>query len=339
MRGAARGEVGGDAGGGSAARDSARSGVEIGGRYADRQAEPRSGALPVRSWRQGSRDARAAAGDQDSAALERHDRSGRIRACARTGGSLVPNSESDTLSGAGRSHGCVREPRVVYERIAKSRRRIANENQKLANQCRRCASADEPGARGFVQYAAAASAAAACTGGSSAAAPPATPAPNQTPQPPGPAAAPPPPPPPPPPQTKAPKPRGAVVSFQGTESAGRPTASGEPYDPDDLTAASKTYPIGSRVEVTNPKNGKSVIVRINDRGPHVRGRSLDLSKAAAEELGITDKGVARLKIRRVPASKTTKKETEAPAVLPSADSQPAPASQPSVASQPAPASP
>jgi rare lipoprotein A (peptidoglycan hydrolase) len=158
-----------------------------------------------------------------------------------------------------------------------------------------------------------------------------------------PAVAPPPPPPPPapPPQTKAPKPRGAVVSFQGNESAGRPTASGEPYDPDDMTAASKTYPIGSKVEVTNPKNGKSVIVRINDRGPHVRGRSLDLSKAAAEELGITDKGVAHLKIRRFAASKTTKKEPESPAPQPSAqsaDSQPSPASQPSVASQPVPAS-
>jgi len=145
-----------------------------------------------------------------------------------------------------------------------------------------------------------------------------------------PAVAPAPPPPPPPPQTKAPKPRAAVVSFQGDESAGRPTASGEPYDPDDLTAASKTYPIGSRVEVTNPKNGKSVIVRINDRGPHVRGRSLDLSKAAAEQLGITDKGVARLKIRRVAASKTTKKENEAPAAQP--DPSPAAASSPAPAS-------
>jgi len=147
-------------------------------------------------------------------------------------------------------------------------------------------------------------------------------------------APPPPPPPPPPPQTKAPKPRGAVVSFQGNKSAGRPTASGEPYDPDDMTAASKTYPIGSRVEVTNPKNGKSVIVRINDRGPHVRGRSLDLSKAAAEELGITDKGVAHLKIRRVAASKTTRKENEAPASQPSVASEPSVASQPSVASRP-----
>ena len=133
-----------------------------------------------------------------------------------------------------------------------------------------------------------------------------------------------PPPPPPPPQTKAPKPRGAVVSFQGDESAGRPTASGEPYNPDDLTAASKTYPIGSMVEVTNPKNGKSVIVRINDRGPHVRGRSLDLSERAAEELGITDKGVAHLKVRRVASSKTAKKESEAPASEP--DPSPAAAS-------------
>jgi rare lipoprotein A len=81
--------------------------------------------------------------------------------------------------------------------------------------------------------------------------------------------------------------------------AGRRTASGEVFDPDAMTAASKTLPIGSRVIVTNPKNGKSVTVRINDRGPHVRGRSLDLSRRAAEELGITEKGVARLKIQRV----------------------------------------
>jgi rare lipoprotein A len=81
--------------------------------------------------------------------------------------------------------------------------------------------------------------------------------------------------------------------------AGRRTASGEVFDPDALTAASKTLPIGSTVIVTNPKNGKSVRVRINDRGPNVRGRSLDLSRRAAEELGITEKGVARLKVERV----------------------------------------
>jgi rare lipoprotein A len=75
-----------------------------------------------------------------------------------------------------------------------------------------------------------------------------------------------------------------------------------------LTAASKIFPIGSTVLVTNPANGKSVKVRINDRGPHVRGRSLDLSKRAAEELGITEKGVARLKVRRID-SKPSKGES------------------------------
>ncbi len=89
------------------------------------------------------------------------------------------------------------------------------------------------------------------------------------------------------------------ASYMGTKPAGRPTASGEAYDPNDLTAASKTLPLGSTVEVTNPSNGRSVRVRINDRGPYVRGRSIDLSKRAAEEIGLTEKGVGRVKIRRV----------------------------------------
>jgi len=115
-------------------------------------------------------------------------------------------------------------------------------------------------------------------------------------------------PPPPPPQSRA-KSTGSVrASYQGDEMAGRRTANGERFDPDALTAASKTLPIGSTVLVTNPKTGKSVKVRINDRGPHVRGRSLDLSKRAAEELGITEKGVARLKVQRVD-SKSAKSTT------------------------------
>jgi rare lipoprotein A len=107
--------------------------------------------------------------------------------------------------------------------------------------------------------------------------------------------------PPPPPQTSSRHkvPSAVKASYQGEETAGRPTASGEPYNPDDLTAASKTLPIGSKVQVTNPTTGKSVTVRINDRGPHIRGRSLDLSERAAEELGITERGVARLKVRRI----------------------------------------
>ena len=105
--------------------------------------------------------------------------------------------------------------------------------------------------------------------------------------------------PPPPPQSRARSTGSVRASYQGDEMAGRRTASGEVFDPDAMTAASKTLPIGSTVIVTNPKNGKSVKVRINDRGPNVRGRSLDLSRRAAEELGITEKGVARLNIQRV----------------------------------------
>ena len=125
--------------------------------------------------------------------------------------------------------------------------------------------------------------------------------------------------PPPPPQTSSRHkvPSAVKASYQGEETAGRPTASGEPYNPDDLTAASKTLPIGSKVQVTNPTTGKSVTVRINDRGPHIRGRNLDLSKSAAEQLGITDKGVARVKVKRVAATSTKSDST---------DSQPAPAS-------------
>jgi rare lipoprotein A len=80
-----------------------------------------------------------------------------------------------------------------------------------------------------------------------------------------------------------------------------------------LTAASKIFPIGSILLVTNPANGKSVRVRVNDRGPHVRGRSLDLSKRAAEEIGITDRGVARLKVKRID-SKPAKSESTKSAV-------------------------
>ena len=132
---------------------------------------------------------------------------------------------------------------------------------------------------------------------------------TQQPQPaPAPVVAPPPPAPAPPPRTSAQPSRTVRTSYQGEQAAGRPTASGEPYDPDELTAASKIFPIGSTVLVTNPANGKSVKVRINDRGPHVRGRSLDLSKRAAEELGITEKGVARLKVKRID-SKPSKSES------------------------------
>ncbi|RFS87136.1 septal ring lytic transglycosylase RlpA family protein [Actinomadura spongiicola] len=72
---------------------------------------------------------------------------------------------------------------------------------------------------------------------------------------------------------------------------GQMTASGERFDPSELTAAHKTLPFGTKVRVTNKNNDRSVIVRINDRGPYAGGRCLDLSKAAMEEVGGTGSGV------------------------------------------------
>ena len=73
------------------------------------------------------------------------------------------------------------------------------------------------------------------------------------------------------------------------------TANGERFNTNDLTAAHKTYAFGTRVKVTNPKNGQSVIVRINDRGPYISGRCLDLSKAAMQAIGGTSAGVITVK--------------------------------------------
>ena len=98
------------------------------------------------------------------------------------------------------------------------------------------------------------------------------------------------------PETRARPAKIVTASYQGRGTAGQPTASGELYNPDDLTAASRTLPIGSTIKVTSLATGRSVKVRINDRGPFVHGRSLDLSKSAAEKIGITDKGVARVRI-------------------------------------------
>jgi rare lipoprotein A len=86
------------------------------------------------------------------------------------------------------------------------------------------------------------------------------------------------------------------ASWYGTEFAGRPTTSGERFDPNRLTAASKTLPLGSIVKVHNPRNGRSVTVRVNDCGPFVRGRGLDLSQGAARKIGITHQGVARVEL-------------------------------------------
>ena len=80
---------------------------------------------------------------------------------------------------------------------------------------------------------------------------------------------------------------------------GRLTASGERYDMYDMTAAHKTLPLGSLVRVTNLENGKKVVVRINDRGPYVKGRIIDLSLKAARILGLKDKGTAKVRIEPI----------------------------------------
>ncbi|WP_394080455.1 septal ring lytic transglycosylase RlpA family protein [Xanthobacter aminoxidans] len=77
---------------------------------------------------------------------------------------------------------------------------------------------------------------------------------------------------------------------------GRSTASGERFNPTAYTAAHRSLPFGTKVRVTNLRNGKAVVVRINDRGPFVRGRVIDVSKAAASELGFTGSGVTRVSL-------------------------------------------
>ena len=76
------------------------------------------------------------------------------------------------------------------------------------------------------------------------------------------------------------------------------TASGEQMDPSELTAAHRTLPFGTKLKITNQKNGKTVIVRINDRGPFIKGRVIDLSKAAANRLGFISSGVTSICMAR-----------------------------------------
>lgn len=87
-----------------------------------------------------------------------------------------------------------------------------------------------------------------------------------------------------------------LASWYGRRFHGRRTASGEHYDMAALTAAHKTLPFGSRVRVTNLDNGRSVVVVINDRGPFVKRRVIDVSRAAAQELGFINHGLAKVRV-------------------------------------------
>ena len=95
-----------------------------------------------------------------------------------------------------------------------------------------------------------------------------------------------------------------AASWYGEELSGNRTASGEAFDPDAMTAAHRTLPLGSFVEVTSIQNGRSILVRINDRGPGRRDRMIDLSRAAAHMLGTDRQQVATVRIRAiVPSSR------------------------------------
>ena len=102
------------------------------------------------------------------------------------------------------------------------------------------------------------------------------------------------------------------ASFYDDSFQGKKTATGERFSQEKMTAASKDLPLGSHVTVTNKENGKSVDVKVNDRGPYVKGRVIDLSKKAANTIGIRpEDGLAPVKVEARPSSQPTEELKEA----------------------------
>lgn len=97
------------------------------------------------------------------------------------------------------------------------------------------------------------------------------------------------------------------IAWYGKKFAGRRTASGEAFNPEAMTMAHKSLPFGTRVKVTNPKNGKSVTLRVNDRGPTQADRVADVSLAAARKLGMVRSGVIDAELEAVAAATGRKK--------------------------------
>ena len=93
-----------------------------------------------------------------------------------------------------------------------------------------------------------------------------------------------------------------LASWYGGKFQGRQTANGEIFDTNKFTAAHKTLAFGTVVKVTHLENGKSTVVRINDRGPFIPGRIIDLSRAAAAAIGLAGKGVAKVRVEELPSS-------------------------------------
>ncbi len=87
-----------------------------------------------------------------------------------------------------------------------------------------------------------------------------------------------------------------LASYYSNKLQGRKTASGELYDKSKFTAAHKTIAFGTKIKVTNQQNGLSVVVNVNDRGPYVKGRIVDLSFAAAKKIGLLQQGVTKVKL-------------------------------------------
>lgn len=92
------------------------------------------------------------------------------------------------------------------------------------------------------------------------------------------------------------KPFTGLASYYGAKFHNKRTASGEIFNKNALTAAHRTLPFGTQIKVTNLRNGKSVTVKVNDRGPHVRGRIVDLSLGAAKKIGLVHAGTTRVRL-------------------------------------------
>jgi len=90
-----------------------------------------------------------------------------------------------------------------------------------------------------------------------------------------------------------------MASWYGREFRGRRTASGERFNPNDMTCAHRTLPFGTRLQVTNLSNQQKAVVRVNDRGPFVRGRIIDVSQHAAQVLGFVRQGSVKVRMNSV----------------------------------------
>jgi len=115
------------------------------------------------------------------------------------------------------------------------------------------------------------------------------------------------------PRRRSPPPEGQKVeqvgtaSWYGPDQQGKETASGDTFDQQKLTAAHPTLPLGTKAVITNLETGKSVQVTINDRGPYVKGRKIDLSRAAGQKIGMRKKGAAKVKIQAAVPRKPKKR--------------------------------